>query len=281
MTPQPLRVLMSGLPGRMAAEAARRLAAEPECFEILPVALTGPETDGSIWCSGSGLEITLFGPQRRQQLNLKIRPYLPCLAVDFSQGGAVIENTAWFAAKGISCVVGTTGGDRQRLEATVKQSAVSAVIAPNMAAPIVMLQAAMEYLALSFPGALKGWRAAVRESHQQSKTDVSGTARAMIGPINRLGMKITPEEIEMVRDPKRQRDELGVPEEHLGGHAYHTYTFTAPDNSVTLAFTHNVHGRAVYAEGAVLALRFLNRRVAEGRRGQVFSMIDVLKNIED
>lgn len=36
-------------------------------------------------------------------------------------------------------------------------------------------------------------------------------------------------QIEMVRDSKRQIEEMKVPEEHLNGHAFHTYRVVSPD----------------------------------------------------
>lgn len=73
-----------------------------------------------------------------------------------------------------------------------------------------------------------------------------------------------------------QTTRMGVPEVHISGHAFHTYTLTSPDGSVTLEFKHNVCGRDVYAEGTVDAAIFLANRVAAGAEQRVYSMIDVL-----
>lgn len=70
---------------------------------------------------------------------------------------------------------------------------------------------------------------------------------------------------------------MGVPEEHLLGHAYHTYTLTSPDASVQLQFQHNVNGRAIYAEGTVDAVFFLDKLRAEKSDSRVVDMIDVLR----
>jgi len=68
----------------------------------------------------------------------------------------------------------------------------------------------------------------VEESHQKSKRDTSGTARAMVGYFNRLGIPFRVDQIEMIRDPDLQRG-IGVPEEHLNGHGWHTYGLTSED----------------------------------------------------
>ena len=39
------------------------------------------------------------------------------------------------------------------------------------------------------------------------------------------------EQIERVREPAAQLDRMRVPEQYLGGHAFHTYRLTAPDDT--------------------------------------------------
>ena len=83
----------------------------------------------------------------------------------------------------------------------------------------------------------------------------------------------------MVRDVPTQLDRMGVPEEYLLGHAYHTYRLTSPDKTVSFEFQHNVCGRSIYAEGTVDAALFLRNRVDEGDDNDktVYDMIDVLR----
>ena len=52
---------------------------------------------------------------------------------------------------------GTTGGDREKLMADVKAGGIYAVIAPNMAKQIVALQAGLEQMAETYPGAFDGY----------------------------------------------------------------------------------------------------------------------------
>ena len=67
-----------------------------------------------------------------------------------------------------------------------------------------------------------------------------------------------------MRDPPTQVAEMGVPEEHLLGHAFHTYRLVSPDETVAFEFQHNVCGRSIYAEGTVDAAQFLAKKVQEG-----------------
>lgn len=84
-------------------------------------------------------------------------------------------------------------------------------------------------------------------------------------------------QIRKVRDASTQVDALGVPEEHLGGHAFHTYRLTSADGSVRFSFQHNVVERGIYAEGTVDAVLFLAKKMREGSAQKVFSMVDVLR----
>lgn len=42
-------------------------------------------------------------------------------------------------------------------------------------------------------------------------------------------------QIEMVRDPKEQITRIHVPEEHLNGHAFHTYRVVSPDGMYVIS----------------------------------------------
>lgn len=46
----------------------------------------------------------------------------------------------------------------------------------------------MEVMAQQFPGAFSGYSLKVFESHQSSKKDTSGTAKAVVASFNKLGL---------------------------------------------------------------------------------------------
>ena len=46
----------------------------------------------------------------------------------------------------------------------------------------------MELMAEQFPGAFAGYRLQVVESHQRSKVDTSGTAKAIVQSFQKLGL---------------------------------------------------------------------------------------------
>jgi len=271
-----IKIMVNGLPGNMASNVAGHALADSR-FELISQSLTGPEITETEMTIDS-VSISLIQPQDRDQAISEIMEKEgACLSVDFSLPPAVNSNAEFYCKHGLPFVMGTTGGDRKGLEDTVLASSISAVIAPNMAKQIVGFQAMMEYAAKKFPDLFKGYSLEIKESHQKGKADTSGTAKAMVRYFNSLGLPFTQEEINKERDREIQKDVLGIPEEYLSGHGWHTYSLDSNDKTVHFEFTHNVNGRDVYAMGTLDALIYLAKKVQEGVQGKVFTMIDVLK----
>ncbi len=112
------------------------------------------------------------------------------------------------------------------------------VDAPNASIPMLYLMRDFPRLILSLKQAME-FR--IAESHQSQKTKKSGTARAIAEMTN------TPDNcISMIRDHPTQLA-LGVPANHLDGHAYHSFNFFGQD--VEMQVTTKIHGRETYAEG--------------------------------
>lgn len=259
----------------MALEVAR-LALDRESdspFTLLPFALTGPNMEAETFAFGDGRSVRLVRPQDRD--SLQIPP--GSIAVDFTEPAAALPNVEFYSRKGIPFVLGTTGYDRDRALELVRQSGTSAVIAPNMAIPIVLLQSAMHWLAGRFPGAMAGYQFGVLESHQSGKKDTSGTAKALVSDFAALGLPASVDKIKMIRDAKVQEQELNVPLEHISGHAYHFYEIASDTADIRLELSHRVHGRKVYAEGALTAVRFLHQKLNAGSKNEIFNMTDVLE----
>jgi len=273
-----IKLMVNGLPGNMAANVVKH-ALEDNRFELITQSLTGPEiTDTeSIFDSVS---FDLIQPQNRDQSILAIKDKEGLfLSVDYTHPSAVNSNAEFYCRHGLPFVMGTTGGDRQGLEETVRTSSTPGVIAPNMAKQIVGFQAMMEYAANTFPDLFKGYSLEIKESHQKGKADTSGTAKAMVRYFTILGLAFAENDIIKERDPDIQKTVWGIPESYLEGHGWHTYSLDSEDKTVRFEFTHNVNGRDVYAQGTLDALIYLDKKVAEGAQGQVFSMIDVLKGV--
>jgi 4-hydroxy-tetrahydrodipicolinate reductase len=274
----PITVMVNGIPGQVACTVARHIQRDPR-FRLIDCSLTGPEIQEREY-SLEGFAIRLVRPDGREHAIQELKAaHAGFLIVDYTHPSAVNPNAEFYCRHGLPFVMGTTGGDRQKLEDTIRSSRIAAVVAPNMAKQIVGFQAMMEFAAQSFPDLFKGYRLEIRESHQKGKADTSGTARAMVGYFNRLGIPFNADQIRMERDPQAQKTNWGIPDAYLSGHAWHTYTLISGDGTVRFEFTHNVNGREIYVLGTLDALLFLRDRVAAGTQGRMFSMIDVLKGV--
>ena len=271
-----IKLMVNGLPGNMAANVAKH-AIEDNRFELITLSLTGPEITDTETIIDS-VSFDLIQPRDRDQSILAIKDKEGLfLSVDYTHPSAVNSNAEFYCRHGLPFVMGTTGGDRQGLEETVRTFSTPGVIAPNMAKQIVGFQAMMEYAANTFPDLFKGYSLEIKESHQKGKADTSGTAKAMVRYFTSLGLAFAENDIIKERDPDIQETVWGIPEEYLEGHGWHTYSLDSEDKTVRFEFTHNVNGRDIYAQGTLDALIYLDKKVAEGAQGQVFSMIDVLK----
>jgi 4-hydroxy-tetrahydrodipicolinate reductase len=273
-----IKVMVNGMPGNMAVGVASHVLAD-ERFELVPYSLTGPDIDLST-CTVNAFEVKLIPPGgRNEAIKNVMTEASPFITVDYTHPTAVNANAEFYCTLGLPFVMGTTGGERSRLLETVSAAGLPAVIAPNMAKQIVGLQAMLSYGAENFPGLFNGYSLEVRESHQKGKADTSGTAKAIVGYFNAMGTPFSEEEIQMERDPEKQKKEWRIPEAHLTGHAWHTYTLRSEDGTVLFSFTHNVNGREVYMKGSLDAVAFLAKKMADGVEARVYSMIDVLKGI--
>lgn len=341
-TKKPIRIMLSGLPGKMISEVAKA-AVESEDIE-LDINALGLESGFVDYPPApiSKPQIRIIGKDRHDDF-LSGSKGAEAIIVDFTWPDTVNSNAELYCKYGVPFVMGTTMKPeiKSNIEDIVAKSGTSALIAPNMAKQIVAVQWAMEEFAAKNEGLLEGYELKVVESHQHGKKDTSGTARAMVKYFNQLGIPFDVSQIEMIRDPAEQID-MGVPEQYLKGHGWHTYTITPKllflfnnsmkealvlanpepyfptkmaafedmerghgkvgidrkiynaqmfesadktlffmfaaceeDNSVVI--THNINGRRPYALGALDAVRYLTGKIAEGSKGQVYSMIDVLK----
>ena len=184
-----IKVMVNGIPGNMAANVARHILADDR-FALVPFSLTGPE----IQADEHKIEktaIRLLKPQEHERVidDLKQKEG-EFLSVDYTHPSAVNVNAEFYCKYQLPFVMGTTGGDRSRLETSVRASSIPAVIAPNMAKQIVGFQAMMEYAAQTFPGLFTGYVLEIKESHQKGKADTSGTAKAVVRYYNQIGLDL-------------------------------------------------------------------------------------------
>ncbi len=265
-------IMINGLPGNMALQVAEYIIENTE-YEIFPFSFTGAATE-VMEMKIKGKNIEFIYPDEAEEFLSEINPE-DLIIIDYTHPTAVLHNGLIYEKCGIPFVMGTTGGKRDQLIEKIKKSEISAVIAPNMAIPIVAIQTMMEYMSNNFPGILDDFKLNIKESHQKGKADTSGTAKAMVKYFNKLGMEYSVEDINCVREEEQQLS-MGIPSENLKGHAYHTYSLSSEKSAMDISISHNVRGRSVYAVGTLKALDFLFEKISSGSKGEVFNMIDVL-----
>ncbi|GBU23555.1 4-hydroxy-tetrahydrodipicolinate reductase [Fibrobacteria bacterium R8-3-H12] len=263
-----MNIMVNGMPGKMAQIVAEVCARRK--LGVIPYSLTG-----EAFAEYNGFAL-LGVAERENKIGQILKEHPNLIAVDYTHPNAVNGNAEFYVKHKIPFVMGTTGGDREALIALVKNANHPCVIAPNMAKQIVALQAMLEWTAKNFPRVFDGYDLKVVESHQKTKADTSGTAKALVKSFLEMGAKGAEPIIEMVRDEEKQISKMLVPSEHLNGHAFHTYSLDSADKSVHFEFRHNVCGREIYAEGTADAVEFLAKKIETGKAG-FYNMIDVLK----
>jgi len=282
-------VMVNGMPGPMAVAAAE--ACVRKGLKLCPIALTGPDVKSNTLTvtdedTNKSTGVRLIPSNDNADIESALESFRTdmnnnanIVAIDFTHPSAVNTNGLWYIKNNVPFVMGTTGGDREKLMKDVTDAKLFAVIAPNMAKQIVAMQMALEDLADRFPTSFDGYKLSVTESHQKTKADTSGTAKAVIESLKTLSNDSTfsiDNDIDMLRDDTDSLD-FGVPKEGLNGHAFHTYTLQSSDGSVTFELKHNVVGRRVYAEGTADAIIFLINKIKNEKEGKVYSMINVLE----
>jgi len=266
-------ILVNSTAGKMGFATAESVVMAG--LELVPVSFSAVAARERV--SVEGVPVDVWPIQERDRVIREVKEKHPgLLVIDFTLPDAVNSNAEFYLEHDLPFVMGTTGGDREKLLKDVGDGGHYAVIAANMGKQIVALQAMLQYAAREFPGAFSGYKLDVVESHQSTKVDTSGTAKDIVLSFNDLGMPCEEEDIRKVREPGQQMSEMKVPEEYLRGHAFHTYTLTSDDGTVNFQFQHNVCGRRFYAEGSVDAALFLAKQIESKSEKKLFDMVDVL-----
>lgn len=176
------------------------------------------------------------------------------VAIEFTTPDAAPANARACAAAGCPVVVGTTGWYAQlpAVAADVERAGGAILTAPNFSVGVAVFDRVVAEAARLF-AQLEGFDAHLVETHHAAKKDApSGTAGALAKTVSTaLGRNVP---VTSIRTG------------HVPG--THVVVFDAPFEQVRLV--HEARDRRVFAEGALVAARWL-----VGRRG-AFTMADVL-----
>ncbi len=178
------------------------------------------------------------------------------VAIDFTLADAVPRNLPQLAARKLNVVIGTTGWQVQEdaMRAVANAADIGVLAASNFSLGMNIYQLAVEEASRHFANHPE-FGAWIHEAHHVMKKDApSGTAITIRTGMERAGYA-------------RPIDVSSTRAGHIPG--THTVGFDGP--SETIAFTHTVRDRAVFARGALVAAKWL-----VGKRGW-FSIRDLLK----
>jgi 4-hydroxy-tetrahydrodipicolinate reductase len=175
--------------------------------------------------------------------------------VEVSRAQPFLENLPALCGIGANLVVGTTGwqAEMAQVRARVEAAGIGAVVASNFSVGANVMEALAER-AGALLAAHEAYGGFIHEAHHAAKKDApSGTALTLRAAVERGGFA-------------RPVDMASTRAGFIPG--IHTVGFDGP--AETIALTHTVRDRATFAQGALVAARWV-----QGRRGW-FTMRDVL-----
>lgn len=182
------------------------------------------------------------------------------VAIDFTSAEVAVANARKLAENGVNLVIGTTGFNQlqlHELKRITQRHKVGMVYAPNISLGINLMLSIARTISRLIPN----YDVEITESHHRHKKDSpSGTA-----------MKLA-HEIATARDNQhyhyshgrkgstlREENEIGVHAIRAGGIVgVHQVLFAGESDEIEI--THRSYSRAVFAEGALRAARFICNR---------------------
>ncbi len=176
--------------------------------------------------------------------------------VDFSHHAATAELLDFCLKKKLPVVIATTGQTEAEL-ALIRAAAKEIPVfrSANMSLGVAFLTEVAEKAAALFPAA----DIEITEIHHNQKLDVpSGTALMIANSIKnaRPEAEFT---VGRHENGKREPREIGIHSLRLGGQVG-THTVYVDTGRETLTLTHQANDRALFADGAIRAARFLCRQ---------------------
>ena len=189
--------------------------------------------------------------------------------IDFSHHSAVADVMAYAKENGMAVVVGTTGHTEEEKQVIFESAKeIPVFYSGNMSLGIAVLCRLAKEAAKSFPDA----DIEIVEIHHIRKVDApSGTAKMLFEAVK----EVRPDAVAhcgRAGEGKREKNEIGISALRMGNvvgiHEVHICT-----PSQTLTLRHEAANRAMFADGAVDAARFM-----VGKAAGLYNMEDFLGN---
>ncbi|WP_292730811.1 4-hydroxy-tetrahydrodipicolinate reductase [Methanoculleus sp.] len=249
-----VKVVVSGALGRMGTMIGRIVNEAPD-LELV-----------------GGIDVkegTLFGtevvPSARIDEFLKVKR--PDVLIDFTVAAAAVENIKAAARNNVALVVGTTGFSPEQREVIggAVEGHVPAVISSNFSVGVNIFWKLVREAARQ----LGDYDIEVTEAHHRYKKDApSGTAKTILEILDQeLGNR---EKVYGRVGETERKGEIGV---HAirGGDIVGDHAVLFAGNFECIEISHRAYDRAVFAQGAVRAARWV-----AGREPRIYTMQEVL-----
>lgn len=165
------------------------------------------------------------------------------VAIDFSQSSVVLNHLNICLSLGKPLVIGTTGWEEELpiAKRLVNQAKGSCLYAPNFSLGIYLFQQVISYASSLFQPFNEYDVSGIEHHHRQKLDQPSGTAKALSQKLLQNMPRITSFNFSSIR--------CG----HMPG--THTLHFDSPAD--TLTFTHQARNRQGFAQGALIAAKWL------------------------
>lgn len=249
-----IKVAISGALGRMGTTIGRIVDEAPDLELVGGIDIREGRSFGKEVVSAA--RIDAFLKEKR-----------PDVLIDFTVAAAAVENIKAAAANNVALIVGTTGfspEQRESIESAVEGN-VPAVISSNFSVGVNIFWKLVREAARE----LGDYDIEVTEAHHRYKKDApSGTAKTIL---EILGQELGEREKVYGRVGEAQRkDEIGM---HVirGGDIVGDHAVLFAGNFECIEISHRAYDRAVFAQGAVRAARWVI-----GRDPRIYAMQDVL-----
>lgn len=166
----PVHVIVNGLPGPMAMETAK--ACIDRGMNLIPFGFTGRSGKSTVAVVGKSSEVQVelvsgpgINPDAQSLLQQWKNQHPNLIVVDYTHPSATLTNLECYVATDCDFVMGTTGGEADKMQQILGEGQNFAVIAPNMAKQIVAVQATILEISKRFPKSFETYELTVSYTH--------------------------------------------------------------------------------------------------------------------
>jgi 4-hydroxy-tetrahydrodipicolinate reductase len=256
-----IKVVVGGATGKLGSLVCELIEQQEDMGLIAGVVSAGSKNIGG----SIGTGVPLLGSDRIVEAVKDADVY-----VDLTSPAAAERNLSLVVREGLDVVVGTTGISAPAMDAfaaAVREKRSAAVVAPNFSVGVNVFFKTCQSLA----GALPGYDVEIIEVHHNQKKDApSGTAKK--------AAQIIADATDVDKLIYGREGNVGARGKEIAIHSVragdvvgeHTVIFAG--NKERIELTHRAHSREAFAEGCVMAIRW----VAGRKDGKVHTMNEVL-----